>query len=107
MKTHFINGRVTMHDKKLLMAAVSTLDKNLMLTDEAKDMFVDLLMSINFKECQDDLQTLQLFFKRVYTGIEELNKRNKELKEEVSLLKEHLENTKLLPLEKPLFSENF
>lgn len=94
--------------KEQLKAKCATLKENLILSDDAKSMFVDLLISIDFKQCDDDFETLQLFFKRVYSGIEELKKRNKEYKEEIEKLKLQLpEQDPVLPLEKPYIKENY
>jgi len=94
--------------REQLMAMTSTLKENLILSEEAKGVFVDLLMAIDFKNCDNDMETLQLFFKRVYSGIEELKKRNKELSKEIELLKlpENKEAVEISPLESLLISEN-
>ena len=85
--------------KQRLMNQLCVLKPELYLDDDAKEMFVNVLIVIDFKTCDTDLEMLQLFFKRVYAGIVELKKRNTELREEVKLLKERLEKYEPNPSE--------
>ena len=92
--------------KQKLMNQLCVLKADLYLEPEAKEMFVNVLISIDFKNCETDLEMLQLFFKRIYAGIAELKKRNTELREEVKLLKEQVENLKQSPQENLSTKEN-
>lgn len=74
-----------------MKAQLSTLKKELMLDDTARSMLASLLISIDFRIADNDLETLQLFFKRVYVGIEALKKEVSELKLEIKNLKESSE----------------
>ena len=53
---------------------------------------VEILSNIDFSICDNDLETLVLFFKRTYAGIEELKKRLKEAKDELSVCEKKLED---------------
>lgn len=77
-----------------MKAGLSTLKPELMLTDDARSMFASLLISIDFSICDSDLEILQLFFKRVYTGIEALRKERDELKKSLKESQEELEKLK-------------
>lgn len=53
-------------------------------------MMVEILSNIDFSICDNDLETLVLFFKRTYAGIEELKKRTKETKDELAVCEKKL-----------------
>lgn len=78
-----------------MKAGLSTLKPELMLTDDARSMLASLLISIDFRICDSDLEILQLFFKRVYTGIEALRKERDELKLNLKESQDELEKLKL------------
>ena len=86
------------------------LKPELILSDDAKEMFCKILISIDFKTCDTDMEMLQLFFKRVFSGIEELKKRNAELRKENAELKQNQEieiPVAISPLESAIISESF
>lgn len=78
-----------------MKAQLSTLKPELMLEDSAKSMLASLLIQIDFRVCSNDLEILQLFFKRVYTGIEALRKERDELKLNLKESQDELEKLKL------------
>lgn len=80
-------------ERRLMIAKMATLKPALMLSEDAKEKFADLLMLIDFRICSDDFEVLQLFFKRVQLGLEEVVSTNLELKKEVESLKEQLKNS--------------
>lgn len=87
-------------DLELMKAQLSTIKTQLMLTDEEKDKLAKVLLSIDFGICENDMEVLQLFFKRMYPSITELKKQRKELQQEVEELKKLLtENSIPLPNE--------
>lgn len=71
-----------------MKSELSTLKPELMLEDSARSMLASLLIEIDFRICDSDAEVLQLFFKRVYVGIEALKKERDELKKEIQSLKE-------------------
>jgi len=78
-----------------MKAQLSTLKPELMLEDSARSMLASLLITIDFRVAENDFEILQLFFKRVYAGIESLRKERDTLKQS---LKESLgELEKLKP----------
>lgn len=81
-------------EKEKLKAQLSTLKPALMLHDSERDMLADILVQIDFRICNSDLEVLQLFFKRVYTGIEALRKERDELKLNLKESQEELEKLK-------------
>lgn len=85
-------------EKANLKAQLSTVKVQLILNDEQKDMFVDILGNIDFSICDNDLETLQLFFKRVYAGIEALKKQSKEHKDELAVCEKKLDDQQKLTL---------
>lgn len=90
--------------KEEMRALTSTLKPTLILSEDEKDMFVDVLMTIDFKVCENDFETLQLFFKRIYTGIEALKKKVEECKKEIETLKKQSE---VQNPPSPIISESF
>lgn len=87
------------------------LKPELILDDEAKEMFCQVLCSIDFKICETDMEMLQLFFKRLHAGIAELKRRNAELRKENAELKLQLpeqqeEPSVITPFESLVISEN-
>lgn len=90
-------NEVTEKDFELekMKAQLSTLKPELMLTDNARSMLASLLISVDFRVCNSDLEILQLFFKRVYTGIEALRKERDELKLNLKESQDELEKLKL------------
>lgn len=86
-----------------MKSQLSTLKPELMLEDSAKSMLASLLISIDFRVCDNDVESLQLFFKRVYVGIEALKKERDELKKEIESLKKPLEEEPV----SPVISESF
>jgi hypothetical protein len=86
-----------------MKAQLSTLKPELMLEDSARNMLASLLINIDFRVCSDDLEILQLFFKRVYVGIEALKKERDELKKEIQILKERCVDEPA----SPVISESF
>lgn len=85
------------------------LKPELILSEDAKEMFCLILSNIDFKVCETDMEMLQLFFKRVYAGIDELRKHNAILKKEIEELKPsspELEVIEISPLESLIISEN-
>lgn len=83
-------------EKANLKAQLSTVKVQLILNDEQKDMFVDILGNIDFSICDNDLETLQLFFKRVYAGIEALKKQTREYKDELAVCEKKLDDQQKL-----------
>jgi hypothetical protein len=64
-----------------MKAQLSTLKPELMLEDSARSMLASLLITIDFRVAENDFEILQLFFKRVYAGIESLRKERDTLKQ--------------------------
>ncbi len=82
-------------EKEKLKAQLSTLKPALMLHDSERDMLADILIQIDFRICDNEFEILQLFFKRVYTGIEALRKERDELKKNLKESQDELEKLKL------------
>ena len=74
-----------------MKAQLSTLKKELMIDDAGRNMLAELLISIDFRVAENDLEVLQLFFKRVYSGIEALKKERIVLKQELEDVKKQME----------------
>ena len=77
-----------------MKSELSTLKPELMLEDSARSMLASLLITIDFRVCDSDLEILQLFFKRVYAGIESLRKERDTLKQNLKESLEELEKLK-------------
>ena len=86
-----------------MKSELSTLKPELMLEDNERSMLASLLISIDFRIADNDLETLTLFFKRVYVGIEALKKERDELKKEIESLKKSCEDHPA----SPVISESF
>lgn len=103
-------------DSKELEKMICTLKPTLILSQDEKDMFIQILTTIDFKVCENDMEMLQLLFKRLYAGIEELKKRNTALREENEKLKlqlpeqedqETVKPIEISPFESLIISESF